>query len=101
MKITKTKVMKALEAVLDPELQISIIDLGLIYDIVFSDPEKIKIVITLTAPGCPLVELIEKNIIEQVKKLGFKQKNIKVEITFDPPWSPEKMTKKGKKLLGI
>lgn len=97
---TKAQVKKALEKVLDPELNISIVDLGLIYDIIINK-NKVKIVMTLTTIGCPLFNLIEDQIKKHLENLGFKKENIKIELTFDPPWSIEKMSPKAKALLGI
>jgi metal-sulfur cluster biosynthetic enzyme len=95
-----TKIKKALQKVLDPELNISIVDLGLIYDIIINK-NKVKIVMTLTTVGCPLYNLIEDEIKNQLVNLGFKKEDIEIELTFDPPWSIEKMSPKAKALLGI
>ena len=100
MKITKKMVLKKLEQVMDPELNISIVDLGLVYGIKIED-KKIKIIMTLTTIGCPLVGMIQSEIKEVISKIGFKNENIIIELTFDPPWSMEKMSKKGRKVLGI
>jgi len=100
MKITKQIVLKKLEEVLDPELGISIVDLGLIYKIIVKK-EKIFITITLTTIGCPLFSLIESDIKNKISELGFSEKNIILKFTFDPPWDIDKMTEKGKILLGI
>ena len=93
-------VLKKLEQVMDPELNISIVDLGLVYGIKIED-KKIKIIMTLTTIGCPLVGMIQSEIKEVISKIGFKNENIIIELTFDPPWSMEKMSKKGRKVLGI
>lgn len=100
MKITKEIILKKLEQVMDPELNIPIVDMGLIYDIKIGS-KKIKITITLTTIGCPLVGLIEAEIKNKIAELGIKEDLISIEVTFDPPWSMDKMTKKGKKMLGI
>lgn len=100
MKITKKQVKNILQEVLDPELNISIVDLGLVYDVKI-EKEKITIVMTLTTIGCPLISLIEKEIKDKVKDLGVSEENIFVELTFDPPWSMEKISEKAKAMLGI
>lgn len=99
-KITIKQVKKALEEVIDPEINISIIDLGLVYDVILNN-NQVKIIMTLTTFGCPLYNLIENEIKEKLKNLGFENKDISIELTFDPPWSIEKMTPKGRALLGI
>ncbi|GIW64546.1 MAG: hypothetical protein KatS3mg092_0479 [Patescibacteria group bacterium] len=100
MNFTKEQILKKLEEVLDPELNISIVDLGLVYDIKINK-KNIKIVMTLTTIGCPLISLIEKEIKSKLEELGFEEKNIEIELTFDPPWSIDKMTEKAKAILGI
>lgn len=101
MKITKKIVLKKLEQVMDPELNISVVDLGLIYDVIINKDNKTKIVMTLTAIGCPLIDMIQSEIIDRLVELGISKNNISIKVTFDPPWKMEKMSKKGRKLLGI
>ena len=101
MKITKKIVLKKLEQVMDPELNISIVDLGLIYDVIISKDNKIKIVMTLTTIGCPLIDMIQSEIKDKIEDLGFQENDIKLDLTFDPPWTMEKMSKKGRRFLGI
>ncbi len=98
--ITAKKIREKLSEVMDPELNISIVDLGLIYKIKINK-NKVKIIMTLTTVGCPLFSLIESQIKDKIKKLGIKEENISLELTFDPPWTMEKMSKKGKAMLGI
>lgn len=86
---------------MDPELNISIVDLGLIYDVKIIKENQVKVVMTLTTVGCPLFDLIEDNIKNKIKELGFSKKNINIELVFDPSWSIDKMSKKAKKKLGI
>ena len=101
MKITKKIIFKKLEQVMDPELNISIVDLGLIYDVRISKDDKFKILMTLTAIGCPLIDMIQSEIKSKIAELGIKEKSVSIEVTFDPPWTMDKMTKKGRKMLGI
>jgi len=98
--LTKKKIINKLYEVMDPELNISIVDLGLIYKIKINK-NKVKIIMTLTTVGCPLFSLIESQIKDKIKELGIKEENISLELTFDPPWTMEKMSKKGKAMLGI
>lgn len=95
----KAKILKALKTVLDPELGISIVDLGLVYDVKVKENQA-EILITLTTIGCPLFPVIRKDIEDSVKLVrGIDQ--VKIELTFDPPWNPDKMTKEGKTRLGF
>ena len=100
MPITKKIILNKLEEVLDPELNISIVDLGLIYDVEIKKT-KIKILMTLTTIGCPLISMIESDIKNKLTTLGFKEDDVEIELTFDPPWSIDKMSEKAKALLGI
>ena len=100
MKIDKKTIKNKLKQVLDPELGISIVDLGLIYEIKI-EKEKVKIVMTLTTIGCPLFSLIEEEIKNRLKELGLKEEEIKLELTFYPPWTLERMSKEARAMLGI
>lgn len=100
MTLNKKAILSKLTEVMDPELNISIVDLGLVYDIKIIK-NKVKIIMTLTTIGCPLFSLIETQIRDKIKELKVKDKNILLELTFDPPWSMDKMSKKAKAMLGI
>jgi len=89
--------MKILERVNDPEIGISIVDLGLVYGVEELDG-RVHIKMTLTTPGCPLFMFIEQDIRNELEKEGYKE--VEIEWTFDPPWSPERMSKKARKMLG-
>ena len=97
--LTKKAVKNKLLEVMDPELNISIVDLGLIYGIKINANNKVVITMTLTTIGCPLFSLIEDEIRIKLKELGVK--DLKINLIFDPPWSMDKMTKTGKTILGI
>lgn len=96
---SKEQILHKLEEVMDPELYISIVDLGLVYD-VKEKQGNIDIIMTLTTMGCPLFSIIEADIKKKVKALDGVGK-IHVDLVFDPPWSIDKMTERGKAMLGI
>ena len=106
--MSKTKadqVWQQLRTVIDPELGINIVDLGLVYRVeVEPEPEiddaKVKVVMTLTTPGCPLAGEIEEMIRSAVRPLSWLSE-VEVELTFDPPWSMDKMSEAAKLELGI
>lgn len=100
MQISQNRVREALEEVLDPELNISIIDLGLVYEVKLQG-QKVALTMTLTTIGCPLFGLIEVEVKNKLQQLGFGDKDIQIDLVFDPPWSMERMTEKGKAILGI
>jgi metal-sulfur cluster biosynthetic enzyme len=89
-----------LDLVLDPELGVSIVALGLIYEI-FVTPEGVcKILMTLTTIGCPLFGQIQKEIEDKVMEINAIEE-VEIELSFDPPWSPDKMTLEAKVQLGL
>lgn len=100
MSINKKIVLKKLEEVMDPELNISIVDLGLVYEVKINK-DKVKIIMTLTTIGCPLFSLIETQVKDKIKELKVKEEDISLDLTFDPPWSMDKMSKRAKAMLGI
>ncbi len=98
--ITKDQVLEKLKDVFDPEIPINIVDLGLIYGVDVSNDNEVHVMMTLTAPGCGIGPYIAKQAEWAVSELeGLKE--VSVELTFDPPWTPEMLTEEGKKLLGI
>jgi metal-sulfur cluster biosynthetic enzyme len=99
-KINEKQIINKLAEVMDPELNISVVDLGLIYEAKLIK-NKVKVTMTLTTVGCPLFSLIETQVKDKIKELGFKDDNIILKLTFNPPWTMEKMSKKGKAMLGI
>lgn len=96
----KTKALwTQLEKVIDPEMYISIVDLGLVYDVQV-DNTHVQVDMTLTTLGCPLFPVIERDI--ETRLLEIKGvESVKINLTFDPVWSTERMTEKGKAILGI
>lgn len=90
---------QALESVLDPELGVSIVDLGLVYDITITDGTA-TVTMTLTTLGCPLFQTIESEVKEKILAIpGIKKVN--VELTFTPPWDTSRMSERAKAELGM
>lgn len=97
--VTKEKILEQLKNVLDPELNINVVDLGLIYDVKI-DKDDVEIVMTLTTPFCPLSAFFEKELasaVKEVKGAG----EVKIDLTFDPPWTAAKMTEEARLTLGL
>jgi len=94
------QVREKLKKVLDPELGVSIVDLGLIYTINVSKDGVCLITMTLTTIGCPLFGQIQKEIEDAVMEIETIEE-VKVELTFDPPWTAEKMTEESRIELGL
>ncbi len=101
MNLNKEKIKEQLEQVLDPELNISIVDLGLVYDIIINTDKSVLIRMTLTTMGCPLFETIEQDVKSALKQIDIQEESVKIELTFDPPWSMERMSERAKAILGI
>jgi len=97
--VTEEEVLAALKNVVDPELGINVVDLGLIYDVKVKEGDVVHVKMTLTVPTCPLYALFTKQVEEAVKKAGAKE--VEVELTFDPPWTPDRMSPEAKKILGL
>lgn len=93
-----TEVRDALKAVIDPELGLNIVDLGLIYDVDVDDAT-VTVRYTLTTMACGLGPLIESGIKEVAGSLPFD--DVQTELVFQPPWSPERISAEGKAFLGI
>ena len=101
MKITTKVIKDKLTEVMDPELNISIVDLGLVYKLELNKSDGVKITMTLTTIGCPLFSLIEQEVKKKLKEIGLAAEKIEFELTFDPPWSMDKMSERAKAMFGI
>ena len=97
--ISKDKVLAALRKVYDPEIPINIVDLGLIYEIKVNDGD-IYIKMTLTAPGCPIWQLIVEQVKEAVRSVEG-VRNVEVDLVWDPPWTPDRISPELKEQLGM
>ncbi|MBR38671.1 MAG: aromatic ring hydroxylase [Dehalococcoidia bacterium] len=97
--LNKDKVIDALKEVFDPEIPVNIVDLGLIYDVDINGSD-VDVKMTLTAAGCGMGPYIAQQAEWAISELEDVE-DVNVDIVFDPPWDPEKITEDGKKLLGI
>lgn len=91
------KIIPVLETIADPEIGIDVYNLGMIYDINVIEDKHVKIKMTLTTPFCPLANILPMMVYEELKrKLGIEAD---IELVYDPPWTPEKMTEKGRRMF--
>jgi metal-sulfur cluster biosynthetic enzyme len=97
--VTKDDVFEALHQVEDPELGMDVVDLGLVYDVEVEGP-KVKVLHTLTSMGCPVGPMIQEDIQRVAAELPGVE-DVEVELTFDPPWTPDKMSDDAKFILGF
>ncbi|MGE5226978.1 MAG: metal-sulfur cluster assembly factor [Planctomycetaceae bacterium] len=98
--LTRERVLQALSQVYDPELGINIVDLGLVYEVEVHDNGDVDILYSLTTMGCPIGPLIEDQIrafLAPIEGIG----EVRPELVFRPPWSPELMSDEAKAALGI
>lgn len=94
-----TIALAALESVIDPEIGLNVVDLGLIYRIDFdAQPARISLLMTLTTAFCPMGDAITAAV-EQVMHETFSTVEIGVELTFDPPWTPGRISEAGNEFL--
>ena len=97
--LNKDKVIDALKEVFDPEIPVNNVDLGLIYDFEINGSD-VDLKMTLTAAGCGMGPYIAQQAEWAISELDDVE-DVNVDIVFDPPWDPERITEDGKKLLGI
>ena len=98
--ILRQKVIQVLRQIHDPEIPINIYELGLIYDLSVAETGEVKIQMTLTAPSCPVAGSLPPEVKSRVEALpGVKE--VEVELTWDPPWSMDRMSDAARLQLGI
>ncbi len=97
--MTRDDVIEALRSVEDPELGMDIVELGLLYDAEVQG-SKVKVFYSLTSMGCPAGPLIQQNIEEVLRSLP-EVEEVETELTWDPPWTPDKMSDDAKFILGF
>lgn len=95
----KNQILKQLSKVIDPELGIDIVSLGLIYKVEEKNGQ-VKIIMTLTSPGCPLADVIDGEVRGKVGKIKG-VKNIRLDITFEPLWTVDKMSEEARARFGM
>ena len=93
-------IIERLKDVYDPEIPVNVYDLGLIYNVDIDDFNKANIIMTLTAPGCPVADIL----VEDVRQAALAVENVQeadVELTFDPPWDKSMMSEEARLELGF
>ncbi|WP_448517642.1 metal-sulfur cluster assembly factor [Pseudothermotoga sp.] len=98
--VTKEKVFEALKQVIDFEIGLDIVSLGLVYDVTVDEESNVTITMTMTTPACPLAGLILQDAEDKVRQIEG-VKDVKINLTFDPPWTPDRMSEEIKKKFGI
>lgn len=97
--IESDRIWKALEEVMDPEVDLSVVDLGLIYDVTVTDNNHVHVAMTLTTKGCPMSQTLTKNVEKAVSEVSGVTAAT-VELVWDPPWNPRMISREGQERLG-
>ncbi|WP_456376389.1 metal-sulfur cluster assembly factor [Lutibacter sp.] len=94
------EMLELLKNVMDPEIEINIVDLGLIYELYYDGNKKINIVMTFSTPACPLGETIKTNITETIKQ-KHTDFTVAIDVVFHPAWNTSMVSEEGKRVLGL
>jgi metal-sulfur cluster biosynthetic enzyme len=86
--------------VMDPEVELNIVDLGLIYSIIYTDPDKVEIKMTFSTPACPLGDAILANVKQTINNV-FPDYEVDIEVVFEPRWSTDMISEEGRLKLGM
>jgi FeS assembly SUF system protein len=97
---TETDIVKTLKTVYDPEIPVNIYDLGLIYEVEVREEGKVKVVMTLTSPNCPVAESLPEEVYEKVLSVEG-VKDVELNLTFDPPWTKDMLSEEALLELGL
>jgi len=98
--VTQEQVVEVLENVFDPEIPVDIYELGVIYTVDVADDDSVAITMSLTSESCPAAKSIPDDVVKKVEQLDG-VKGCKVEVVWDPKWGPERISPKGREILGI
>lgn len=94
------RIKEVLETVFDPEIPVNIVELGLVYEIITKEDGTAKVIMTLTAPNCPVADGIINEVQEKIETVE-NVENALVELTFDPPWDRSMMSDEARLELGF
>ncbi len=93
------RLLDLLRGVMDPEVGMNIVDLGLVYGIVVSE-QHVQVMLTMTSAACPMTELIVDDVHERLAAALPAQATVEVELVWDPPWTPERMSEVARSVFG-
>ncbi|MEJ5228547.1 MAG: metal-sulfur cluster assembly factor [Pseudothermotoga sp.] len=98
--VTREQIMEALSNVIDFELGLDVVSLGLVYGVDVDQEGNVTVAMTMTTPACPLAGMILQDAEDKIRQLEG-VKDVKVNLTFDPPWSPDMMNEELRKRFGL
>ena len=96
---TEEAIRAALRGVIDPEVGMNVVDLGLVYGIEIA-PDRVRVNMTMTTPACPMGAMITEDARGAIRDIAPDGADILVDLVWDPPWSPERMTENAKRHFG-
>ena len=96
----ENEIYELLKTVMDPEIELDIINLGLVYNILFDGEDYVRIEMTLSTPACPLGDAITENVKNTIH-VKYPDYKVDVDVVFDPPWDASMISEEGKKKLGM
>lgn len=96
----RDEVIAVLKTIYDPEIPVNIYDLGLIYDVKTDEEGGVRIAMTLTTPACPVAAMLPRQVEQRLREVSG-VKEAKVELVWDPPWTPERMSQEARMRLGF
>ena len=94
------KIVRVIKTIFDPEIPVNIVDLGLIYNVEINKEMDCQVLMTLTAPNCPAAEILPAEVYAHAQSVEGIQK-VNVDITFEPPWTPDRISEEARFTLGI
>jgi len=100
IKTVESQVWNILKFVIDPEVEVNIVDMGLVYKVAYDGENNIDITMTLSTPACPIGDAIMLNVKEAILA-KFSNFEVDVHLVFDPPWTPDMVSEAGKEILGM
>ena len=98
--LTRVAIIEALRGVFDPEIPVNVYDLGLIYDLNLDADDKVHIRMTLTAPACPVAEIMPNQVRAAVAAVQGVN-DVQVDLVWDPPWTQQRMSEEARLELGL
>ena len=96
----ENEIYELLKTVMDPEVELDIINLGLVYNILYDGDKDVRIEMTLSTPACPLGDAITDNVKNVIIK-HYPDFNVDVQLVFDPPWDASMISEEGRQRLGM
>jgi metal-sulfur cluster biosynthetic enzyme len=97
--VTDGDILEALRTVIDPELGVSIVDLGLVYRVEI-DGARVRVEMTMTSPACPLRDYIKDLVVTAIAERAAELEDIEIVIVTEPPWTPDMMSDAARRQLG-